>query len=246
MSDEIKHYGVKGMKWGVRREKDEINSRDRTIKSGTTIQNISSREFNSSDRHVYAAYTPYDKMAYTDMMGNFMYSQRGVRKNEFQVKKDIKIPSDRKLTEAFTSFAKANPDLVARDMAKAHNDLRLFGSKTADSFKKKINDLSPDDIAVGDVLTKKYIESLASKKTEMSRVKFFAELVREGYGAISDTNDRDQAGGTQDPLIIINPLKDMGPVKSVKLTKRDLENYADMTSTRKFYKQRTDLSEVAR
>lgn len=243
---ELVHYGVKGMRWGVRREKDEINSQDRTLKSGTEIQNITSRQFRSSDRHIYAAYTSYDKSQYADMMGNFMYNGRNVHKNEFVVKKDIKIPSDKKLTESFVKFAKENPDVVAKDMAKAHNDLNLFSIKSAKSFEKKINTLDPSNIKAGDEFTKLYISQLASKKTSPSREMFFGGLINEGYSAISDLNDRDRAFGTQDPLIIINPTKALGPVKSVKLTKKDLERYEELTASRRHSKSRADLKEVQR
>jgi len=84
---ELLHFGTVGMKWGTRRSKDQINSQSRTIKRGTEIQNISSRRLDPTKMtRLYTAYTKYDKDSYTDLMGNFMYNERGY-KNTFVVKK---------------------------------------------------------------------------------------------------------------------------------------------------------------
>lgn len=41
----LEHYGVKGMKWGIRKQKDAINSNRRTIKSGTELQTITKGKY---------------------------------------------------------------------------------------------------------------------------------------------------------------------------------------------------------
>lgn len=244
VEDFLAHYGVRGMKWGSRKSKDEINSKDRTIKAKTTIQNISSRQLKGTDRHLYAAYTTYDKNAYGDLMGNFMYNQRGY-KNEFVLKKDIKVPSDRKLADTFIKFAKDNPDQVAKDMSKAYNDQHIFGSKSTKHYAKKIANLDPDKIEKGEKLTKEFISSMVSSKSAKSRADFFGSLTKQGYDGMSDVNDRD--GIMQDPLIIFSPKKSLGPVKSVKLTRDDLDRYDKMVSFDKAHSQiRADLSEIQR
>lgn len=97
----LAHYGVKGMKWGVRRYRNEDGSltgagmrryaqtHSRTLKKGTEIQNISSRQLDRSNKRgnrLYASYTAYDKNAYADFMAGFQYDNKGW-KNSFVVKK---------------------------------------------------------------------------------------------------------------------------------------------------------------
>lgn len=83
----LEHYGVKGMKWGIRKQKDAINSNRRTIKSGTELQTITEGQYQNGKRNrLYTSYTDYDKSMYVDLMGNYMYNQKGY-KNTFMVKK---------------------------------------------------------------------------------------------------------------------------------------------------------------
>lgn len=92
----LSHYGVKGMKWGIRKQKDAINSNRRTIKSGTELQTITEGQYqNGKRKRLYTSYTDYDKSMYVDLMGNYMYGRKSY-KNTFMVKKDISVASDRK------------------------------------------------------------------------------------------------------------------------------------------------------
>ena len=241
----LEHFGVLGMKWGKRKTVDSINTRDRTIKKGTEIQTITSRKFKVSDHHMYAAYTPYDKSMYIDTMGNQMYGEKGY-KNSFVVKKDIRVPSDKQLVKSFIQLSKNNPEQVATDMASAHNALYIFSTRTSKRFAKKISTITDADSKKGSKLTKEYISLLVSNKTAKSRALFFGNLLKEGFDGMSDVNDRDQNSGTQDPLIIFNPPKNLGKVKSVKLTKKDLDYYYDLSMNKEFTKSIEDFSKVQR
>lgn len=246
LDDILQHFGTKGMKWGVRKQKDQINSKSRSIKTGTTIQNISSRELTKPDRHMYAAYTSYDKTKYGDMMGNAMYDGKGY-KNEFVVKKDIRVPSDRQLVETFVSMAKSNPKQVSKDMSAAYNNNRILFEKSAKHFEKKISKIKDADSKRGEALTKQFISEMVNDKAKRSRAEFFGALAKKGFDAMSDTNDRDGVSNTQDPLIIFNPTRTLGEAKSVKLTRSDLKNYAKATTFNKeFSRQKKNLSEVQR
>lgn len=232
----LQHFGVKGMKWGVHKKIDSINTSDRTIKSGTTIQNISKSEYKSGDKRIYASYTDYDKALYRDMMGNFEYNGKGYI-NTMHVKKDIKIPSDRKLVDEFVKMAKQDPASVAKDLASADKVNRFF-ARSEKHYSRKISSISSTDTRSAEKLTKRYIQNMSGRSSmSLSAGKFYRELSKQGYGAISDVNDR--YGSSQDPLIIFDVSNSLGKVKSTKMTPEALDAYSDYALSKEHKKTKT-------
>ncbi len=248
------------MKLGVRRKLDDsgglkklgkekydytrarLNSQDRTIKRGTEIQNISSRKLDPSKmERLYASYTKFDNDSYGGLMGNVQYGGKGY-KNTFLAKKDIKVPSDRKTTEIFLDTVKKNPEQVINDMTKAYNNMHIFATTSAKVLTKKLSEVNGPDGKVAQKLAKDFISyALLDPETKSTANLFYTNVIKNGYDAISDANDRDR--GAQDPLIVIN-TKSLKGTGSLKLQKKDLDAYSKYALSREHNKRRKNLSEV--
>lgn len=261
-SNIIAHHGIKGMKWGVRRFQNKDGSLTlkgrrrygednvRTLKKGTEIQNISRRQLSSDSKksgRIYGSYTDADKAEYLDMMGNFEYNERGY-KNTFTVKKDIKIASEREVVRTIAEMFRDNPKSVSDMMAKAYNavNVPILFSKKGKGYERKLSDLSKNpDSKKSMELGREFLKTVPmSTKTTSIADDFYGRMVKKGFDAVLDTNDAYNVGATQDPLIIFN-MEKLGNVKSVKLTKDELEAASKYTGSKEFKKSKKDTSSMA-
>ena len=250
--DYLEHFGVKGMKWGVHK-KDKSKSKleygrthNRTLKSGTEIQNISRRKLDPNSKRsnrLYASYDPYDNLNYIDTMAGFQYNWHGY-KNTFKVKKDIKIASEKEAVKTFQEMYKENPERLSKAMHTAYNATHFF-SKNQKYFDKKLSNIVDNDKSYK--IGRELMNHLPmTTKTADIMNDFYSRMLVKGFDAVLDTNDAYGMMKSKDPLIIFNMDK-LGDHQTVKLTKKDIDDAFRITSKDKEFKKTSkDFSLVAR
>lgn len=91
------HYGVKGMKWGVRRTPEQLGRH--TIKKGTKMRRVTVDDNESLSGNKYVTFLPVDRDLYRGSYSNKIKENSGktrsdnVYENTYKLKEDLKIPS---------------------------------------------------------------------------------------------------------------------------------------------------------
>lgn len=230
-NDYLQHYGVKGMKWGVRKKyyKSYMDN-DRTLKKGFKVQNISAdkpRDI-SKNNPTYTSHTTHDNNAYA---GQYAYNMalmgRKPYKNSLEVIKDVKIPSQKKAVETFMEMYNKDPEGVSKSIGKAYAELDWFNgiskirNYNAQRISKKFSKKGSDWVESKGYLL--FNQSMMATKETAARDKYYDILRKKGYGAISDINDVQTGYGADDPIIFINSKGTLKNVESRKLTFDEIE-----------------------
>ena len=230
-SDSLTHYGVKGMRWGVRKKyyKSYMDS-DRTLKKGFQVQNISADKERDLSRNAptYTSHTIHDNNAYAGSYADAMlFLGKTPYRNDLVLTRDVKIPSQKKAVELFVELYNKDPEGIAGSVGRAYAELDYFHGLSkyrdwnASRLAKKFGSKGEEWVRSKGYLL--FNQSMMATEETSARNKYYDLLWKKGYGAISDVNDIQTGYNSDDPIIFIKPNTTLKNVKSRELTMDEIE-----------------------
>lgn len=233
------HYGVLGMRWGVRRTPEQLGHRPKNLKKlpgpeegatvlkkGTKFQRIATGSNMDFTTGVYSSYKISDMDLYKGVLGRmrvtYMLKNEGdvkLKELSMTAKKDIRLPSMETRLEEFKKLYAQYPDDV-KSLIKDHESSRY----------NRNNNLEFDSNNKRKTKTtyQKFNDALSlGTNSDHGRVikKYYDNLSKLGYDAIPDENDiRLGTFKAQAPIIMFDTNQTISKIKSRNLTASEVYN----------------------
>jgi hypothetical protein len=221
--DELKHYGTKGMHWGVRKaektsgRKTSLKPGDTVLTKGTTFQRIATGSNMSYTQGVYLSYASSDKDLYRGVLGRIRVSwliqnepgQVSLKQLTMTANKDIRIPSKEKRIAELDKLLKTDKKAV----------IDLINDGETYSHRSKGYDVTKTN-RVDNTMYERFNNSLALGVDKHPIIaKYYGSLKKQGYDAIPDENDiRLSTFKARAPVIFFDTMESIGSIKVKNLT----------------------------
>ena len=203
--NELYHYGVKGMKWGVR--KLDNRNGELYLKKGTTVKRVSTDPHDRvRNNKKYVSINEEDNSKWEDYLGK-LWLKKGylTTVHSYTTVKDLKVMSTTKQGELYTEM------LMDKEFKKmAYKDLKTYYEVMPQVKKTK----DPSEIASRVVSASAGLES---------GQKFINEALNRGYDALFDNHGTNVA---DNPIIVLNADKNLKEIDKPQYTEA-AKNYLE-------------------
>jgi len=204
--NELTHYGVLGMKWGIRKERyTDSRASGIRLEKGKTIHRIASKGDEKIGGMKYAAFKPEDVEEYEFALGG-----EGKFNFSYKLKEVLVSPNEKRQFNAFFETVK---DVGIKQVAATLKTKSKLS--TLKGIEKELIKAQAGNIKSQIKTYDKFMDLLYAKELEPVKRAYFTKLSKEGYNMIIDSSDR--TAMTDSPVIIFNGSKSLEFTSKKKL-----------------------------
>lgn len=231
----VEHFGVKGQKWGVRKER--ISDKDVSLKKGDRVFNISRDTPRATTGQVYTAHTKRDVLNYrTQYAANLMMFNGAdkVFSNSFAVTKTVKAAGRNAQVDAFKTLWEKDKSGISKALAETEANAtfraaimkKVFRQDRTDKYQERYMKKGETWVERkgADIFNQRLGVNAQTKDTAANAYSqaYFKFMSSRGYNAVVDLNDVKNYG-SELPLLIFKGTSNLGQRRSVKLTEADID-----------------------